>query len=347
MPTRIASQAAWRGDELFARADWQLRLDDAEVVELKAAVRQAQARFPAAEQVAVEHLAAADFPLPTLAPRLRQIQTDLEEGAGICLIRGIPVESFTADEAAVAFCGLAAHLGTAVPQTAAGERLFHVRDEGFAPNDPQSRGPSSRNRLSFHSDRCDVIAFLCLRQARRGGENFVVSAATLYNELLERRPDLVDVLMQPFYYQRHNVDPGNQFAFYQQPVFAIFQGHFAAQLLRVLIDRADQSGRVPPLSALQREALDALDALAEDPALHVQFRQQPGDLVLLNNLVTLHRRAEFEDDPDPKLKRHLLRLWLATPNSRPLDPRFAASYGETAAGAIRGGMRAQGGMTND
>lgn len=334
MSPRIASQAAWQGDELFSRADWQFHLDAAAIDELKAAVSHAQTRALAAED-----LTASDFVLPTLAARLAEIQTNLEDGSGICIIRGIPVELFSGDEAALAFCGLAAHLGTAVAQTADGQRLFHVRDEGFAADDPKSRGPSSRKRLSFHSDRCDVIAFLCLRQALRGGDNYVVSAVTLYNELLRRRPDLVDVLMRPFYYQRHNVDPANKFAYYQQPVFSIYQGHFAAQLLRVLIDRAYQSGEVPPMTDLQREALDALEALAEDPACHICFRQQPGDMVLLNNLVLLHRRSEFEDDPDPRLKRHLLRLWLATPNSRPLDPVFAASYGETAAGAVRGGMR--------
>jgi hypothetical protein len=62
-------------------------------------------------------------------------------------------------------------------------------------------------------------------------------------------------------------------------------------------------------------------------------------LVLLNNLVTLHRRNEFEDHPEPERKRHILRLWLSTPNSRPLDPAFAPTFGATRAGAIRGGMR--------
>lgn len=334
MPTRIASQAAWRGDELFSREDSQVRLDDSEIDELKAAISHVQSRA-----LAAEHVTAADFRISRLAPRIAKIQTDLENGSGICIIRGLPLAALSQDEAALAFCGLAAHLGTAVPQTAEGRRLFHVRDEGFAPDDPQARGPSSRKRLSFHSDRCDVIAFLCLQQAKQGGDNYVVSAVTLFNELLDRRPDLVDVLMQPFYYQRHNVDPANPCAFYQQPVFSICEGYFAAQLLRVLIDRAYQSGEIPPLTDLQREALDTLDALAEDPTLHARFRQQPGDIVLMNNMITLHRRSEFEDHEDPARKRHLLRLWLATPNSRPLDPMFAASYGETKAGTVRGGMR--------
>ncbi|MBP85519.1 MAG: hypothetical protein CMJ64_02195 [Planctomycetaceae bacterium] len=50
-------------------------------------------------------------------------------------------------------------------------------------------------------------------------------------------------------------------------------------------------------------------------------------------------RSEFVDHDDPALKRLLLHIWLSVPNSRPLDPRFAGSYGATEAGAIRGGMK--------
>ncbi len=320
--------------ELLNRPGVERTLDDRAVREIRAAVGDVMSHVATPGDVRADQ-----FTLPTLAPQLAQIQTDLEEGSGICILRGMPVDEFTATEAAYAFCGMTAHLGTPVPQTADGQTLFHVRDEGFAPSDPKSRGPSSRNRLSFHSDRCDVIAFLCLQQARHGGENYVVSAVTLYNEMAASRPDLVDVLSQPFYYQRHNVDPANKFRFYQQPIFSIHEGHFACQLLRVLIERAYQSGEVPPLTDLQREALDTLESLAEDPALHVSFRQAPGDMVLINNMLLLHRRSEFEDFDDVERKRHLLRRWLATPNSRPLDPMFAASYGSTAAGAVRGGMR--------
>ena len=122
-------------------------------------------------------------------------------------------------------------------------------------------------------------------------------------------------------------------------MFSVYQGHFAANLLRVLIERAYASSEVGPMSAIQREALDYLSDVAERRELQARFRQEPGDLVLLNNFVTLHRRDAFVDPPDPALKRLLLRVWLSVPNSRPLDPSFAASYGATAAGAIRGGMR--------
>lgn len=45
---------------------------------------------------------------------------------------------------------------------------------------------------------------------------------------------------------------------------------------------------------------------------------QPGDIQFLNNFVTLHTRREFDDWPEPERKRHLLRLWLSDPASRPL-----------------------------
>jgi hypothetical protein len=185
-----------------------------------------------------------------------------------------------------------------------------------------------------------VIAFLCLNQAKSGGENQVVSSVTLYNEMLRRRPDLVHVLLQPYFYQRHNVDTGNDTPWCRQPIFSFQEGHFAASYLRVLIDRAYQMPELPPMTDLQREALDYLDDLAADPTLHTTFRLETGDLLLLNNWVTFHRRNEFEDYAEPHRRRHLLRIWLSVPNSRPLHPDFAANYGATAAGAIRGGMRA-------
>ena len=90
----------------------------------------------------------------------------------------------------------------------------------------------------------------------------------------------------------------------------------------------------------QREALDFLEEVAEDPRLRVRIRQQPGDVLLLNNWVTFHRRTEFEDWQDSTRKRHILRAWLSVPNSRPIDQLFLANYGATEAGAIRGGMHA-------
>ena len=279
------------------------------------------------------------LPLPTLRRRLVSVRDVLETGPGVVRLRGLPVARWGAMQTEQAFWALAGHVGTPVSQGPEGERLFHVRDHGYTSDDSRFRGPASRRRLSFHTDRCDVIAFACLQPAQSGGDSFVVSAVTLYEELRVREPDVLEVLRQPFPFLRHTVDTGNAKPYCELPIFSAHDGHFAGHFLRVLIDRADQAANAPNLSKAQRRALDVLESLAEDPALHVRFRLEPGDVLLLNNWTTFHRRSEFTDAGEPAARRHLLRIWLSMPNSRPLAPCFRDHFGDTAAGAVRGGMR--------
>jgi len=272
---------------------------------------------------------------------MRQVQQDLELGSGACILRGFPVDDFDEQGAKDALLAMCRHVGTPNSQSAEGHLVFSVRDAGLKPDDPRARGPNTRKKLTFHADRCDVIAFLCLQPAMEGGENDIVSSMLLYNELASNHPDLLTVLMEPFYYARHTVDLGNENPWCQQPVFSFTGGRFACNLLRVLIDRAAAMEELPDLTHEQIEALDLVQTLSEDRERHLRFRLERGDLLLLNNWVTLHRRTAFVDDDDEALHRHILRVWLSVPNSRPLNRLFKDNYGAVGAGAIRGGMRAK------
>ncbi|MDG2381164.1 MAG: TauD/TfdA family dioxygenase [Pirellulaceae bacterium] len=331
-PHPIESAANWQGTELLQHPDWEARLSTDELTQIDQALR-GVANSPLSE------INAATFQLGSLGDRLVAIQGNLEHGSGVLLLKSISVDRYSPAELQRLFLGLLSHLGTPVSQSAEGTTVFSVRNEGLGTQDPKTRGPNTNKKLSFHTDRCDVIGFLCIQPAMTGGENQIVSSVAVYNKILSTRPDLLSILLQPFYYQRHNVDLGNETPFTKQPIFSIYQGHFAANFLRVLIERAYADESTPEMTPQQREALDFLETTAADPSLSITFRQEVGDLLLLNNFVTLHRRTEFKDNVDHP--RHLLRIWLSMPNSRPLDPMFAGNYGSVKAGAIRGGMRPQ------
>jgi alpha-ketoglutarate-dependent taurine dioxygenase len=333
-PQKIDSPGIWIGDELRQRLDWQYELNGSDIQALRSAAGHTRDND-------IDSITRENFQLGSLANTLADIQYSLENESGATMIRGLPVGEIDNDEAARIYFGICQHLGTPISQSAAGEKIFHVRDAGFKDDDPRARGPNTKKRLSFHTDRCDVIAFLCLNKAQSGGENFVVHSAAVYNQILDSRPDLLAVLMQPFHYLRHTVDTGNESPFCRQPIFSFTEGHFSCSFLRVLIDRAHNSEEVPDLTDQQVEALDYLESVCEDESMHIRFYQEPGDILLLNNWITLHRRSEFVDHEEPELKRHLLRVWLSMPNSRPIDPLFKENFGATAAGAIRGGMRAK------
>ncbi|MEM7144776.1 MAG: TauD/TfdA family dioxygenase [Verrucomicrobiota bacterium] len=310
MTSTTPHPAAWRGPELLKREDWLLKLAPTDSLESDA-----------------------------LQQKLHAVQHSLEHGSGASLLRGLPVDKLSEPDSKDLFLTLSQSVGTPLSQSADGERVFSVRDAGFKNDDPRARGPNTRKKLSFHTDRCDVIAFLCLKQAKKGGDNEIVSSLTLYHEIARRRPDLLEILTQPFPYKRHTIDPANERSHCLQPIFSFHENHFACAFLRVLIDRAHNDPELPSLTNQQVEALDFLEAVAAEPELHVRFRQQPGDILFLNNWTTLHRRTEFEDWPDPEQKRHILRIWLSVPNSRPLDRAFADNYGDTRAGALRGGIK--------
>ena len=119
---------------------------------------------------------------------------------------------------------------------------------------------------------------------------------------------------------------------------ALKDGHFTCHYSRTFIEAAQMNEAVPKMRPEQWQAIELMAEI--DEAAAFVTHQQPGEIQLLNNHVIFHARTAYEDHPEPECKRHILRVWLSMPNSRPIDPLFKANCGPTAAGAIRGGMRA-------
>ena len=333
-PQTIEGPAAWKAGDL-APDSWVHRLTPAEIAEVVAA---ATVAGNAGSDLAT--LRKADFPAPSVAPRLTAILRDeVLGGRGFAVIRGMDPAQFSRRQCAAAFLGLGAHLGNLRPQNAKGHILGLVKDLGRASTDPTARLYQTHERQTFHTDSCDVVGLMCLQPAKSGGRSSLVSSVTLYNEMRRERPDLALCLLQPIETDRRGEQAPGQAPYFNIPVFNWWEGRFAAIYQRQYIESARRFPDVPALTDLQVEALDMLDALANAPRLSLAIDFMPGDIQLVNNHVLFHDRTAFQDWPEPERRRHLLRLWLAPPGAQPLPEVFAERFGSVVVGE-RGGVPA-------
>lgn len=336
-PPEIRDRSAWYGLDLAARADWIERFSEAEIEGLERAVYvidQSQSKHAQFDPASIN---SADVTLPTLGPRLQTLLDEVLNGRGFVLIKGLPVERWTRREAAIAFLVIGSQLGALRMQNAQGHLLGHVKDLGRSSDDPNTRIYQTRERQTFHTDSCDVVALLCLNKAKSGGLSSLVSSTTIFNEMRKRRPDLLKILLEPIETDRRGEVPEGSKPYFNIPVFNYHEGLVSAIYQRQYIESARRFPDVPPLSDKQIDALDLFDQLANDPKLYLLMDLEPGDIQLVHNHTILHDRTAFEDFPEPDRKRHLLRLWLAPPNARPLPEVYGERFGSITPGD-RGGV---------
>jgi hypothetical protein len=306
---RVSDPAGWTVDDLKDIESWTYRFTDADRAELIVAANAARA-----QGIEPEAVTRGNFRLDGLARTLADVRSELRDGRGMIMLRNFPVDELDRLGQVLAYLGLGCYLGTPMSQNMQGHILGHVKDLGGDYRDPQTRGYYTRDELQFHSDGCDYVGLLCLKTAMRGGESLVASSVTIYNTMLERRPDLAQALIQDYYRSRKgDVNPGDD-PWYKQPVFAFHEGLFFGIGAGDGIDKALKLSGVPPLSPVQREAIDVCRQVTREVAAQIPFL--PGDIQFLNNWIMLHSRLSYEDWPDPALKRHLLRLWLVDRDSR-------------------------------
>ncbi|HYT89788.1 MAG TPA: TauD/TfdA family dioxygenase [Gemmataceae bacterium] len=247
---------------------------------------------------------------PALAPALEALET----GCGFAIIERVPVERLSVPEAQAIYWLVGQVLGVPFEQNVQGTLLYDVRDTG---QDVQygARFSVTNAESTFHTDNSfgteilDYVGLLCLRTARSGGLSQMVSAVAVHNVLRERDPDALQTLYQPFHFdQRGGVRPGEA-PTTVAPVFERRGDELLCRYLRYWIHTGHEKANVP-LTPAQQHALDALDAVAADPALRVEFALAPGQMYFINNRWILHNRTAFDDHPEPELRRHLVRLWL-------------------------------------
>jgi hypothetical protein len=330
----VAGPGAWYGRDLARRDDWIYRFTVAQIREIEAAV--AGARVPLGE------LTPQNFPLPSVGPFLRRVLDELLEGRGFVLLRGLPVERWSREEQATAYLGIGSWLGRVRSQNAKGHLLGHVKDLGLDIRDPNVRYYQTNRALEYHTDSIDVVGLLCIHTAKAGGASYLASSMTVFNEVLRRRPDLVPSLFEPFPTDRRGEVPEGMKPWFDIPIYHWHAGRLSCIYVRQYIESAQKHfPEARRLSRAQIEAMELMDALCNDPEIHLAMEFRPGDVQLLHNHQILHARGDFENWPEPERHRHLLRLWLSPPEARPLPEVFAPRYGSVVPGD-RGGIVVKG-----
>lgn len=313
----VDGPSAWYASDIQDSDEWIHHLTEDDVEELDEQVGYWSG-------VPLPHIQPTIRPLREgLASKMRRLASDVQNGRGFFLLRGVPVERYTQEQASIAFWILGAAMGRPVPQNAGGHLLGHVRDTGQKLSQPTARGYHTNEKLAYHTDHSDSVGLLCLNPSKSGGLSTLASAITVHNELVRRRPDLVPHLHQPFAFDHRGEQPEAwKRPFYLSPAYTVHNGRLSVYMSRSAIYAAQRFDGAPKLSDEADEALNLMQDLCHEDGIRLDMTFKPGDVQFLSNYTILHSRTAYEDFDDPKLKRHLLRLWLRMPNAPEIPDQF-------------------------
>lgn len=228
--------------------------------------------------------------------------------------------------------GLGTYFGYFVSQNAKGHVLGHVKDLREDPTQTHTvRIYRTNARQYFHTDGADLVGLLCIARSLEGGESDIVSTQQVYNTLREEHPEVVELFTRPvWYFDRKGEVSEGQEPYYRSAVFFIendpdpstrrVYARFDPMNVKSLARfSSGPDASIPPLSEEQVRAMEILESTAKRLSLHMVL--QPGDIQLLANTHVFHARTAYKDWPagsvdeegNPRIRRHLMRLWLATP----------------------------------
>lgn len=311
VPERLAGAPggaiAWTRGTLAPDAG-RLRLDRTCLAELERALAEIRAN-----PLPIVCLAPEQFELSACRAAMARVRAMLEEGVGFAIVDRLPVETMSVEEAKALYWLMGRMLARPVAQNwAEGRLLYDVRDSGKAFGygvrpDITNLGQNFHTDNSYNLVPPRHVGLLCLETAAEGGISGLVSFLAAHGELDRQAPELLARLYRPYLFDRQNEHAPGEAKVLSHPLFAIEAGEFRARLSR---------GRTLAGYALAGEtlddegqaALDALEAVLEDPRFHVEFVFEPGQMQFVHNFRTGHRRTAFRDAPGRR--RHLVRLWL-------------------------------------
>ncbi|KAI3325263.1 Clavaminate synthase-like protein [Xylariaceae sp. AK1471] len=303
-PPSIQGPMVWSGEGGVSLDSHSLELSPTDVAEVAQAVKSFLGLGLDGSEVTREN-----FPLPTLGSRLKDCAANLHRGTGLCIVRGLTPEAYSAEDNAIIFLGLASYVGSQRGvQTSKGAMLTHVYESNTWTVPREKRhGIHTNSSLPFHNDMgCEILAIHIRNCAAQGGGTYVASAAAVYNAMMKVNPWAVHTLAKhnwPVQVSRRGASP-----FVLAPLFGFQSGNLvvSADPARIGPHPSIADDRIPDLLPAQKEAMALLQQTATEKQIRLPTLQ--GDMVFINNWGVLHARESYQDDA--VATRHLVRLWL-------------------------------------
>jgi hypothetical protein len=308
-PDRITGPSTWDGKYLEAHPEqWIYHLTKEDIQDIDQAVK----HFISLD-LPLGEITKDNFPLTSFKEAIVKERENLFHGLGFGLFRGFPINDYSRKEQSAIFMGIGAYIGSRKPQNGKGHVLGHVKDltEGsttktvYKRDDPTTRIYATRKAQPFHVDGTDIVGLLCLHEGYEGGLSSVISSHTVYNRLRELRPDIVELMKEPWLWDRKGEHGPNEpeylaaspLTYFDKRLFTFWGPHFFETV-----------NRFPGVHVEEEkfEAMRYIQELCECEALNMKL--EVGDLQFVQNYSILHARTAYTDKPGQT--RHLLRLWL-------------------------------------
>lgn len=303
----IRGRIAWTSDQVTA-SDWHLPLPPAVLAEIDDLLDVLR-RNP----VDTIALCLDDYPLPAARAFMREVKAVLDAGVGFAIVDRLDVARYGKEALKQVYWLLASMIARPVAQAFDGRLLYDVRDTGEKTS-TRVRGDLTNQELSWHSDygfnyAPPYLGLLVLRTAKEGGISKAASLMTAHNVLRRRDERLLQRLYEPFYWNRQGEHPEGEPVTHFHPMFQYDGQTVRARYNRALIPVGYQLvGKT--LDDAGREAIDTLSRIMAEPAHHVTFTLEPGQLQFVNNFRMAHLRSDYVDHDEPDRKRHLIRIFL-------------------------------------
>ena len=318
--------SAWKGEELFNSPYWNYRFTNQEIAEIERAFE--LSKVSPNKQIK----------LNSLNKIFKDIAEELEFGRGVVLLKGLPVHKYSESELSEFYLALSRQIGIPVRESNSDfespirEKTQFITQIRAEARDPSQKDKQSNDAFKFHTDRCDLNSLLCVRQARIGGESRLVSAITIYNEMVKSHPDVAEELFKeiPFFFEGEN----NWITY---PLWSIHQGKFTTQYSSGYVALSQLIPDCPRLTQKQKQGLDLLEEIGLK--VGITMKLEPGDWFIANNHIIYHARSTWKIESG-QYDRLLLRIWLSPPNSRQLPDTtsFKTMWGNVQGGQPRGGF---------